>query len=140
MKSRSKNILSVFLSLAVLISTNGIVVAAHNCFSQHKTEVSLFSKKCCSKEKEQCHAKPVTKENTFTKKCCELKITYHKVDVKIPLVKNVSIQHLNLFSNHTLYFSFPSFPDNIPSSSINKAPPYIFSGVTLLHSIGLLKI
>jgi hypothetical protein len=139
MKSRTKNILSIFLSLVVLVSSNGIVVAAHNCFSQHKTEVSLFSKKCCSKEKEQCHSKPAM-EDTFAKKCCELKITYHKVDVKAPLVKNASIQHLNLFSN-PISFSSPSFfSDNISISSFNKAPPCIRSGVALLHSIGLLQI
>jgi hypothetical protein len=139
MKSRSKNILSVFLSLVVLVTSNGIVVAAHNCFSQHKTEVSLFSKKCCQKEKEQCHSKPAM-ENTFAKKCCELKITYHKADVKTLLIKNASIQHLNLFSNPILFSSFSFFSDNISIFAFNKAPPYIHSGVALLHSISLLQI
>ncbi len=139
MKSRFKNIVSIFLSLVVLVSSNGIVVASHNCFSQHKTEVSLFEKKCCSKGKEQCHSKPVT-ENAFAKKCCDLKITYHKIDVKTPLAKTISIQQLNLFPAELLFSSVLLFSQNISASFFNKAPPLIHSGVSLLLSIGTLQI
>ncbi len=139
MKSRFKNIVSIFLSLVVLVSSNGIVVAAHNCFSEHKTEVSLSTIKCCSKEKETCHSKPAA-ENAFTKKCCDLKITYHKVNVNTPLAKTISIQQLNLFSTELLFSSVLIFFQNISASVFNKAPPRIHSGVSLLLSIGTLQI
>ena len=139
MKSRSKNIISVFLALIVFVSSNGIVVAAHNCFSGHKTEVSLFEKECCTKGKEKCHSKPA-EENTFTKKCCELKITYHKIDVKTPLAKTSSIGHFNFFPTQLLFSSASLFPGDIFSFVFNKAPPLIHPGNALLISISTLQI
>ncbi len=139
MKRTFKNITSVFLALIVFISTNGIVVAAHNCFSNHKTEVSLFHKKCCSKEKEQCHSKPVN-ENTFSKKCCEIKISYHKVETNTPLVKNISVKNLNLFSSEILFSSVTPFFSQALAFCSAKAPPLISSGISLLLSIGTLQI
>jgi hypothetical protein len=139
MKSRYRNILSVFLSLVVFVSSNGVVVAAHNCFSNHKAEVSLFEGKCCSREKEKCHSKPVI-EHTFTKKCCELKVSYHKVDVKTPVFKSISIQSQNLFSHELLFSAVSSFSGCSFSTDFNKAPPFISSGVSLLHSICTLQI
>lgn len=81
MKSFFRNSLAVILSAIMLVSSTGVVLGAHSCFSKHGTEVSLFVHKgCCSAEKSTCHSKH-SEESAFTMECCQLKITYHKVDV-----------------------------------------------------------
>lgn len=140
MNKRIKNSVAVFLSVIILVSSTGVVLAAHNCFSKAETEVSLFRHKgCCSNEKKDCHSKP-QKENSFTKKCCQLKITYHKIDVSSPLVKFSSVSDLKLLPVKQISFSPIIFSTDISSCFLNKAPPFIRAGVSLLHSIHTLQI
>src|SRR5689334_17612565 len=119
MRKGCQKFLAFFLALIVLISSNGIVVAAHNCFSSHKSKVFLSAPStCCHKEKQSCHSKPVD-QTSFVKKCCEVKITYHKIDVKTPITKNPQVQQPGIHS--PVPFSFADFSFGTFSSfKVNK--------------------
>ncbi len=138
MKSRFSKIVSVFLGAIILISSNGIVLASHNCFSKPGTEVSLFEHKgCCSKGKKNCHAIPV-KETAFTKKCCQLTISFHQADVSSLLVKT-SLIHVDYFTQN---FSIPNllFSKNYSETLFFKKTPPKPAGRTLLSNISILLI
>jgi hypothetical protein len=138
MNKSSKNIFSIVLAFLVFISSNGIVLSAHRCLSNQKTEISFFHKKCCGKENKSCHSSP--SGNSLSKKCCELKITYHKVDVKTPLVKNVPVFNPYLFSN-AFPLSSSDFSDHYTSGlEFNKEPPVTLRGISFLYSVHTLRI
>jgi hypothetical protein len=140
MKSSFKKSVAILVSVIVLISSNGLELAAHNCFSQHGTEVSLFKHTgCCSKEEKNCHSNPV-KDKSFEKKCCELKITYHKVDVSSPSVRTPEVPYSNLFFSDLLFSSSFNSLNYFSSQPFNKPPPLICSGFSLLLSIQKLTI
>ena len=138
MKPSIQKLISVFLGLIILVSSTGVVLASHSCFSKPGTDVSLFSHKgCCSKGKMNCHADP-QKETSFSKKCCQLKITFHKVDVSSILLKS------NLVQADCLPLAFStidfSFTNNFSETRLlNKAPPKP-AGRELLTAISLLQI
>ena len=138
MKSRLKNIVAFFLGVIILLSSNGIVLATHSCFSRPGTQVSLFSHKgCCSKGKKDCHRIPAG-ENTFTKKCCQLKISFHKVDVSSFLSK-ANLIHVDAIAQHFSISDFPFSKNYTELLFINKSPPKP-AGRALLCHISLLLI
>ena len=140
MKNLLRNSLAVLLSAIILVSSTGVVLAAHSCFSKHGTEVSLFVHKgCCSTEKSTCHSIH-SEESAFKRECCQLKISYHKVDVSSPVVKNFSLPDLTLFSTPLFNFSSEKFDDRSSSCTFNKAPPLLTGGLSFLYSTHLLKI
>jgi len=139
MKKHFKKRIALLLSVIVLVSSNGIVVSAHSCFSSHSTEVSFFNQdNCCSKEKKKCHSKPVD-ENTIRKSCCNIVVTFHRLDISSQVVKTTALNFTDSFSSVLFSGSLPALR-NFCSLFESKAPPLIRAGVSLLHSIHTLKI
>ena len=138
MKSRLKKIVAVILGVVILISSNGLVLASHSCFSKSETDVSLFSHKgCCSNKKKNCHSLP-SQENTYTKKCCELRISFHQVDISSFLEK-VNSHQLNCIPRNIAIHKFSISKSSTATLFLSKAPPKP-GGRILLTNISLLQI
>ena len=137
MKKHFRNSIAFFLAFIILVSTTGVVVAAHSCLSKHETQVSLFSHKgCCSGDKLKCHS-ATKKETGFSNECCKLIISYHKVDVSTTLVKSFPLPDFRLFTSSPLQFSVKPI---VAIKTPENFPPLLITGVSFLHSIHLLRI
>ncbi len=142
MNPRFKNTIALLLSVAILVSSNGIVLAAHTCFSKAETKVSLFKATgCCSTEKlndlnehhaDGCH------DSIGPKKCCQLSLSFHKVDVSSTVLKLNNFHH-QLPSSAFSFFSFRGSEKSSRAFFHNKLPPSN-SGRILLTKISLLQI
>ena len=138
MKRKLNKALAIFLGVIVLISSSGVVLASHQCFSKPETDVSLFSHNgCCSKKKKKCHALPVC-EKAFAKKCCQLTITFHKIDVS-SIDHKVNILSLTSFALPVPFNREVNAKGVRQSCFLNKAPPKP-AGRILLTNISLLQI
>jgi hypothetical protein len=137
--SRFRKYISALVAVVILISSNGIVLATHSCFSKAETKVSLFSHKgCCSQKKKNCHSTTHSSEKKISSNCCRLTISYHKSDVN-SIVKHAFSTELNFFPVQNIHASLFS-PDFFYSTFyLNKVPPKL-SGRTLLSSISTLQI
>ncbi|MBP6401104.1 MAG: hypothetical protein KA492_01155 [Bacteroidia bacterium] len=137
MKKSIRTFFSFILAFSILISSSGVVLAVHTCFSSSKTQISLFHPKgCCSKPSKSCHKLPAS---GFKSKCCELKISYHRIEVNADAVHHafpVTIAEIDL----PLFSSAVSPVVSIPSNTFNKAPPEILTGTSFLYSIHRLLI
>jgi len=139
MKKHIRNKIALILSVIILVSSNGVVLSAHSCFSSHVTKISLFGHKgCCSGEKKKCDTNP-SSENTFHKSCCSFAVTYHRVDVSSPVVKIGNFSCPSLFPEHIISFSRISFLRSFVLKN-TQTPPLIAAGTDRLHAISLLKI
>jgi hypothetical protein len=140
MNKRFRNIFSVILSVIVLVSSNGIVLASHSCISKHETEVSVFRiSGCCSKDKTNCHSR-LSGEIVMTKKCCQLNLTFHRVDVSSPVYKIQPVRSFKMYAKELVGFPVSVFFSEEAPFSFIKITPVIQSGSSFLHSIRLLRI
>lgn len=138
MKSRLNKIVAIILGVVILISSNGLVLASHSCFSKSETDVSLFSHKgCCSNKMKNCHSLPA-QENAFTKKCCELRISFHQVDVS-SFMEKVNSHQLDCFPRNLAIHKFFVSKGYNETLFPAKAPPNP-GGRILLTNISLLQI
>jgi hypothetical protein len=140
MKQVLKRSFACLLAFVVLVSSSGVVVAAHTCLSESKTDVSLFQAKGCCASHEKACTEPVRNGTHLVGKCCQLTISLHKINVTVSSVKTQSS------SPDATVISIPAgqapslFSANVLSSFFNKAPPDRISGVAFLHLTGSLLI
>ncbi|MCC7233027.1 MAG: hypothetical protein IT242_08800 [Bacteroidia bacterium] len=133
-----KSILAIFLTATILVSSSGVVLAAHTCFKKSETHVSLYAHNgCCSSQSKSCHDKPY---QGLQAKCCDLKIIYQKISVNTFFshsVKIPSIYSINLESFTGLLFT-EIIRVSVPDCFLLRGPDLF--GTSLLHSISLLLI
>lgn len=126
-----RKVFSVVLTLSILLSSSGVVLAVHTCFSKFHRNVSLFQdgSSCCSKQKTNCHKTP---DEAVSKACCELKFSYHKVDIS-SLIQNQQEQIVPPLVAEVFFI------DLIPEKTVlslfinSKSPPEINYGRFLLN-------
>lgn len=137
MMNSIRRFLAFFLTLTILVSSTGVVLAVHTCFISSKKQISLFqNKSCCSSHSKNCHSKPAS---SLKAKCCELSISYHKLDV---VSNTIKYQHLDSDTGLPLVlFSALTKPQHsFTKIYLNKAPPESRGGIEFLYSIGSLLI
>jgi hypothetical protein len=125
------------MTVVILITSNGLVLASHTCLKKSDTTVSLFkSKSCCGKTKKSCES---SEQNSLKSNCCVSSVSYHKVSVNsLPLVKQVIEMHL--FT--ALVADFLTTPVSVAASaSVIAKPPLLHSGGSdLLIQISTFRI
>lgn len=129
---------AIFMALGILVSSSGLVLAAHTCLTSSKTEVSLFKHHgCCAKQKKSCH-EITTKETTG--KCCNLKVSLHKIDVSSTFSQERSPE--NVITPFIQSLPFVSLPLSITCIQIGSgtSPPEPPGGIDLLISLHSLLI
>ena len=72
---------AILIALAVLLASNGLVIAVHTCFVSGTVDVSLFkSNDCCSGDSVECN-EGSDLQTVVSPKCCKLELDYHKIQV-----------------------------------------------------------
>jgi hypothetical protein len=133
----SRNIFSVLLSVIVLITSNGIVLAYHTCLKNSNTNVSLFqNKSCCGKTKKSCES---TERKSVKSNCCVSSFSYHKVSVNtVPQGKQFAGADVIAVPVFTLV-SLPAF--NSFGFPIPVKPPLLKNcGKELLKQLSIFRI
>lgn len=136
MRRRGRSIVSFFMGVIILITSNGIVLASHTCLKDSKTSVTLFkNKNCCGKINSTCDS---TEKKSLKSNCCLSSVTYHKTDVSTVPVQKPAIHSyfLNSIPAWRIIFSSPLFGSQF---SI-QASPLITGGSDLLNLISIFRI
>jgi len=136
----SRKILSLFLTLAILVSSSGVVLASHICLAKPVSHVSLFtSEDCCSKKSKSCneHPAPVA---SFEKKCCLMKISFHQVKLNGQVKSFTFFNYSFITSPVHSVFSCCDTLRSVLRSLAFRGPPVIFTGSGLIHFIHSLLI
>ncbi len=136
---KAKRFLALVLSLVILISSGGIVLAVHYCSSKADASVTLFvAKSCCSQKDVPCDGSK--SQHSFKNNCCELKISYHKVDVSSVVSAGHHFEAPVCMSDFVKVQDPSILPALLFGSLLNKAPPFYTGGKTFLYFIRNLLI
>lgn len=66
------------LVLAILFSSNGLVLSLHTCLANNSKEIELFSEQSCCMDMEDCHNEGSGKEKKVNETCCSSEYSYLK--------------------------------------------------------------
>jgi len=72
-------ILILFLAANVLLSTNGLAITIHTCFSKSTKKISVFATKDCCMDSKSCKKEKEKKDNLISK-CCTSTTSFLKVN------------------------------------------------------------
>ena len=115
---------SIVMALAVLLASNGVVLAVHTCFVSGTVDVSLFnSNNCCSGNSTGCNEESDL-QTVVSPKCCKLELDYHKIQV-VSSDKDDSGKLYNpeLMPISALAGFYPIFNAPLQKDISYKAPP-----------------
>lgn len=135
MKKALRNIISVFLALAISTSSFGLTIGKMVCGMSGKTTYSLGEMKDCCNHKKYDWAKEVVK-----KQCCDISNSTIKVDSFTASKISFSQISFDVFFVPTIAFSFTQIIEKNVLLYLNNDIPPPLIGKSLLFFIRTLLI
>ncbi len=124
-----KKISALVLLIVFMLSSAGIALSRHICYSQGIVEFSFLGDADCGEHKHasaktSCCKKPAEESNTPESDCCNEDIVYAQLDIDLKVEEKIDL--ISVFQKATTHFTTfqpYNFITFLPESLSEKYPP-----------------